>query len=193
MLGEATSALAGVKDQASAQSARPALIAIAKRLREPYDKAMTAMSNDPGAMQRAFDEALAESLRNPEKARAEAERHEKELLPVKLAMDDLITEAARVTNVPGGKELLDAFWDAWGEEGKLVKLGVGMSQMAKGVTNEATKGNIGSVRIGMTEHEVIDIMGKPFNIDTNRPGLRVLSYITGAVDIKDGKVVKKFP
>ena len=188
-LEEAKAILAGVKDQASAQAAKPALVAVGKRLREPYDKAMAALAQDPGAIGRAFEEAK----RNPGNARAESARYEREQEAAKKAMDDLIPEAVRVNKVPGGKELLAAFWDSWGDEGKMVGFAVGMTQMMGEGTTPPRKGDIGSVRIGMTEQEVRDIMGNPFTIDTNRPGFRVLSYITGAIDIKDGKVVKKFP
>ena len=186
-LREAKAALAGVKDQASAQAAKPALLAIGKRLREPSDKAMAALAQDPGAITRAIDEAM----RNPEKARAEAARIDAEQAPAKKAMEEMIQEASRVGKVPGGKELLAAFWDSWGDEGKMVGFAVGLTQMGENI-NKST-GGFQSIQLGMTEKQVTDILGKPFNIDTSRPGQRTLSYVNGAIDIKDGRVVKKFP
>jgi hypothetical protein len=191
---DATAILTGVTDQASAQAARAALVAVGTRLREMHDKQMADLkkgldhlNRDPAAIQRAFDEAM----RNPEKARADAERMENEHRPMKEALARLTKEASRVSKVPGGKELLAAFWEAWGEGGKMMSFAVGMTETAENL-NKAL-GGFQNIRIGMTEKQVTDILGKPFNIDTSRPGLRTLSYINGAIDIKDGKVVKKFP
>ena len=190
-INQATSALTGVHDQASAQVARSTLVPLGQRLREYHEQDMAAMANakmpDSATIQKAVDEAM----RNPEKAKADWERHEKEMLPMKTATEKLIKEVASVNKVPGGKELLESFWAAWGDGGKWVKFSVGMEEMSKEF-DKSTPENFRKINVGMTEKEVTDILGKPFLIDTAKPGVRKLAYPVGFVDIKDGKVASKF-
>jgi hypothetical protein len=120
-LNEATAILRTVPSPVSPQTARPALVAVGQRLRAFHEQDMAAMKkalDDPEAIKRAIDEAM----RNPEKARKEAERLEREQKPFKEATQRLVMEMLRVNRVEGGKELLTAFFDACGEGGKMHQL-----------------------------------------------------------------------
>ena len=122
---EATAALAGVTDQASADAAKPRLLRAAQRLRAFHEKDMAALKKglkkleeDPEAIRKAIDEAM----KNPEKARARTAKAEKEYLPLVEAQARLMQEVTRVRKVPGGKELLASFYEAWGPGSDLVRI-----------------------------------------------------------------------
>jgi hypothetical protein len=127
---EATAALAGVQDQASADAAKPRLLRAAGRLREFDEQDMAALKKglkkleeDPEAIRKAIEEAM----KNPEKAKRQAEKMEKEQQPLAEAKARLMKEVVRVQKVPGGKELLAAFFEAWGPGSNLVKMAASMT------------------------------------------------------------------
>jgi hypothetical protein len=129
-LDEATAALTGVKDQASADAAKPRLLRVAQRLRQFHEedmealkKGMKKLEEDPEAIKRAIEEGM----KNPEKAKAQAAKAEKEQLPLREATERLVKEVQRVQKVPGGKELLASFYEAWGPGGDMVKLAAGLA------------------------------------------------------------------
>jgi hypothetical protein len=130
VLDEATAALAGVTDQASADAAKPRLLRTAQRLREFHEKDMAALKKglkkleeDPDAIRRAVEEAM----KNPEKAKAQTEKAQKEQLPLLEAQQRLMKEVMRVQKVPGGNELLASFYEAWGPGSDFVRLAATLS------------------------------------------------------------------
>lgn len=211
-IDEITATLSGVKDQASAEAARPALVRMAGRLKEEDDRerakleqGLKKLNENPEMVREAFDKAM----KNPKKAEADYERFTRDMEPHARALDRLMAEGARVLKVPGGKELLTAFFDAWGQGGALLKMSVAMraelgTLFEGGPTSppgfgprpgtKATKENFDRVRVGMTEAEVIDTLGPPDATRTNDDkGTKDLRFAVGFVTIKDGKVYYKFP
>jgi len=241
ILDEATAALAGVKDQASATAARPKLVRVGERLKELHakdlaelEKGLKKLADDPDMVKNAMDEAM----RNPDKARAQMEKIEKEQRPLREAMQKMIVEATRVSKVPGGPELLNAFYDAWGPGSGEVKMAIGLVGAMDGFGRDPNPGMFGgmaagggvpgaapagnmpgaapaggmaggngpppamgfgklsqqnydSIQPGMSEQQVIDILGAPAFTHANGPGGKKFQYAFGFITLQDGRVTKK--
>ena len=196
---EVASVLSGVKDQNSAQAARPTLVALGQRIRESWERDMATLAKFDAA---TLDKAMEDARRNPEKAKANAERVRKEQEALNTVMEEVTRQAARVKEVPGGKELLEAFWDASGEGGRLLKgiweSKMNLQQRGKGIDTSspptsATPANYAQIRPGMTDYQVLGILGVPLRTDSTKSGIKTFVYAIGNVDVKDGKVVSKVP
>jgi len=88
-LDEASGLLAGVTDEASAQEARPKLIAVGERIRELYKQGRI---DQAGGM-------------DPERLKYDP-KYSKELKELQEALDRFGKEKARVSDVPGGVNLV---------------------------------------------------------------------------------------
>ncbi len=218
VVNEATALLAGVKDQAGAQDTKPRLVAVGERLHKFHlqDKAaleegLKKMRDNP----KAIEDAIKEAMRNPDKGKAQMEKMEAERRPYKEAITNLTKEATRVAKVPGGKELLDSFFSAWGEEGALIRMAVNIQDKVGGVVNppgggklplnppgginppggfgKQTKENYNRITVGMTEQQVTEILGQPAFTHPERDGGKSFQYPLGHIFFKGGKVTRKFP
>ena len=183
---EVADTLSTVKDQASAKAAEPRLLAQGKQLRTNYEKGMAAIQ---GLNPNAINEAIAEAQRNPAKNKALAEKMERDMEEMNAAVGRVIEEAKRVNHVPGGKELLTAFYAAWGEGSFMVKLPIQM----EGLTEKLSQANYDKIQVGMTEQQVLDTLGKFTIIQNNGPGAKTLQYPFGVIEIQNGKVIGKKP
>lgn len=188
---KATAILAGVKDEAGAKDAEASLVAAGHRLRElPEHDASFALyifSNKEEAKA-----ASEEAMKNPDKARTLTAKIIKANMMTEEAEIKLSVEVLRVGEVPGGKNLLAAFFDAWGPQSVRVKRHNDTFERVRQSTRSIE--NFKKVQVGMTEQQVLDLLGSPLpNQPSLTPGVKTLVYSGGAVYIKGGKVIERKP
>ena len=98
---DASSILVGVKDQAGAGATKPGLIAVGRRLCDFGGTANANAGMDPNAVGRNMTEA-------------EAAEHDRQRELDRRKFQRMFDEIKRVRKLPGGQELVDAFYSSWG-------------------------------------------------------------------------------
>ena len=97
---DASSILVGVKDRAGAEAARPGLIAVGQRLRNGGGTGQEDMTQAP--------------IVGRNMTRAEEAEHDRQRELDRRKFQRMFDEIKRVRKLPGGKELIDAFYASWG-------------------------------------------------------------------------------
>ena len=206
---DVASTLATVTDEASAKAAQPRLVSLGGQLRAHYEKAKAVMKG-PGTKE--YDEILADAYRSPAKYRAFIEKMEKDKEEGAFAFRRMIVELARVNKIPGGKPLIDAFYEAWGEGSSVAKLGMlgaafqqpdfqqpnsqQMDKDARDVQNKKrTRENYDKVQLGMGFFQVRDLLNPGDTENVEAFGIVKARYPAplGTITFKQGVVIAKTP
>ncbi len=198
-MNDVAATLASVTDEASAKAAQPRLVSLGGQLRANYERAK-AILKGPGTKE--YDEILADAYRSPANYRAFIEKMEKDKEEGAVASRRMLMELARVNKLPGGKELIDAFYEAWGEGSSVAKLGMigaNSEQRLKDARaandKKRTRENYDKVEVGMSLFQVRDLLGPGDTENLEASGVVKARYPAplGTITYKQGVVVEKTP